>query len=112
MIRRPPRSTLFPYTTLFRSGGSLSVPPLVLGFGQIGPTQQQRKLFVTQDDLALRITGLRPAETPFLQPLGTDPESATIPDEHLQPITLGVAKQEQVPAQRLARQSVPDQTVQ
>src|SRR3712207_7605378 len=24
MIRRPPRSTLFPYTTLFRSGGSPS----------------------------------------------------------------------------------------
>src|SRR3712207_8012217 len=24
MIRRPPRSTLFPYTTLFRSGGALS----------------------------------------------------------------------------------------
>src|SRR5258708_10383232 len=24
MIRRPPRSTLFPYTTLFRSGGGLS----------------------------------------------------------------------------------------
>src|SRR5258707_1919619 len=26
MIRRPPRSTLFPYTTLFRSQGSRSVP--------------------------------------------------------------------------------------
>src|SRR3712207_9403448 len=25
MIRRPPRSTLFPYTTLFRSGGELVV---------------------------------------------------------------------------------------
>src|ERR1051326_9252654 len=25
MIRRPPRSTLFPYTTLFRSGGAWSV---------------------------------------------------------------------------------------
>src|SRR3712207_6904613 len=25
MIRRPPRSTLFPYTTLFRSGGFLDV---------------------------------------------------------------------------------------
>src|SRR5690349_22640298 len=25
MIRRPPRSTLFPYTTLFRSGGRLAV---------------------------------------------------------------------------------------
>src|SRR5947207_5377643 len=26
MIRRPPRSTLFPYTTLFRSGGAISIP--------------------------------------------------------------------------------------
>src|SRR2546425_7036303 len=26
MIRRPPRSTLFPYTTLFRSGGSPNRP--------------------------------------------------------------------------------------
>ena len=91
---------------------SLPVPPLVLGFGQIDPTQQQRKLFVTQDDLALRITGLRPGEPPFLQPLGTDPESATVPDEDLQPIALAVAEQEQVPAQRLTRQSIPDQTVQ
>src|SRR3712207_7467466 len=36
MIRRPPRSTLFPYTTLFRSGQSrvtvyLHAPSLVLG---------------------------------------------------------------------------------
>src|SRR3712207_8601920 len=28
MIRRPPRSTLFPYTTLFRSGGSAHVEEL------------------------------------------------------------------------------------
>src|SRR3712207_7981009 len=26
MIRRPPRSTLFPYTTLFRSGGTVVLP--------------------------------------------------------------------------------------
>src|ERR1035441_6725075 len=130
-----PCTTLFPYTTVFRSvndlpesierfkqprnlcgsvslGGSLPEPPLVLGFGQINPTQQQRKLFVTQDDLALRITGLRPGETPFLQPLGTDPESASVPDEDLQPIALAVAEQEKVPAQRLTRQSIPNQTVQ
>src|SRR6266481_181511 len=75
-------------------GRSLPVPSLVLGFGQIDPTQQQRKLFVTQDDLALRITGLRPGETSLLQSLGTDPESATIPNEDLQPIALGVAEQE------------------
>jgi len=35
-------------------------------------TVRTRKLFVTQDDLALRITGLRLGETPFLQPLGAD----------------------------------------
>src|SRR3712207_7013658 len=28
MIRRPPRSTLFPYTTLFRSGGPSPAAPL------------------------------------------------------------------------------------
>src|SRR3712207_7987582 len=27
MIRRPPRSTLFPYTTLFRSEGARAEPP-------------------------------------------------------------------------------------
>src|SRR3712207_8378039 len=40
MIRRPPRSTLFPYTTLFRSGvvehlesivGELESPPIIMG---------------------------------------------------------------------------------
>src|SRR3712207_6918355 len=29
MIRRPPRSTLFPYTTLFRSFGSHPISPMV-----------------------------------------------------------------------------------
>src|SRR5690348_17694885 len=29
MIRRPPRSTLFPYTTLFRSGGAADVGQVV-----------------------------------------------------------------------------------
>jgi hypothetical protein len=45
-------------------------------------------------------------------PLGDDPESASIPDEDLQAIALGVAEHEQVPAKRLTRQSIPDQTVQ
>src|SRR3712207_7539193 len=30
MIRRPPRSTLFPYTTLFRSGGEKELKQLFL----------------------------------------------------------------------------------
>src|SRR5256886_17354550 len=36
MIRRPPRSTLFPYTTLFRSGG-LRVEPHHPRAGVLGP---------------------------------------------------------------------------
>src|SRR3712207_7155723 len=38
MIRRPPRSTLFPYTTLFRSGllAALGLPPLQLLRATVG----------------------------------------------------------------------------
>src|SRR5258705_4829683 len=32
MIRRPPRSTLFPYTTLFRSYGALTTPSVATAF--------------------------------------------------------------------------------
>src|SRR3712207_8431926 len=32
MIRRPPRSTLFPYTTLFRSRGNCHTPCLTCSF--------------------------------------------------------------------------------
>src|SRR5690349_22779914 len=39
MIRRPPRSTLFPYTTLFRSGFG-GDPPVLVGHG--GPHQAGR----------------------------------------------------------------------
>src|SRR3712207_7317964 len=36
MIRRPPRSTLFPYTTLFRSLAENHDPLLLEGFREIG----------------------------------------------------------------------------
>src|SRR5438067_6114428 len=48
MIRRPPRSTLFPYTTLFRStlglGGTVTTAGLNLAaFARTGGTVQDRK---------------------------------------------------------------------
>src|SRR5258708_24565144 len=41
MIRRPPRSTLFPYTTLFRSGGKAAAK----SFPQRGQGLAQIRLF-------------------------------------------------------------------
>src|SRR2546423_13118868 len=42
MIRRPPRSTLFPYTTLFRSGRAESVARGAAGGGR-RPGQRRRR---------------------------------------------------------------------
>src|SRR5438309_9219831 len=43
MLRRPPRSTLFPYTTLFRSRGKMHVA--VVSFrGESGPFAQAQQL--------------------------------------------------------------------
>src|SRR3712207_8834179 len=39
MIRRPPRSTLFPYTTLFRSGPRVDLPTLVRRSGRRRPVR-------------------------------------------------------------------------
>src|SRR3712207_7036217 len=48
MIRRPPRSTLFPYTTLFRSAdgivmrimdGLMSIPPILLAIAMMALTR-------------------------------------------------------------------------
>src|SRR3712207_8579273 len=47
MIRRPPRSTLFPYTTLFRSGNGTSVPKNVAG-DHITPTKTRSTVRVTK----------------------------------------------------------------
>src|SRR3712207_8492947 len=45
MIRRPPRSTLFPYTTLFRSGAlAVQRPQLVAGEALLGLAQQVAEL--------------------------------------------------------------------
>src|SRR3712207_7743633 len=58
MIRRPPRSTLFPYTTLFRSLGEAvqrGVAVAVVG-GQVGAAETH---MVEQDDAVVRREGGR-----------------------------------------------------
>src|SRR2546430_13597223 len=49
MIRRPPRSTLFPYTTLFRSVGQDPVDERPLPVGDVG---QQQVLLGSEADAA------------------------------------------------------------
>src|SRR2546429_1816645 len=44
MIRRPPRSTLFPYTTLFRSENVMAGPMHVLGHSRADAEKQAREL--------------------------------------------------------------------
>src|SRR2546422_5267668 len=55
MIRRPPRSTLFPYTTLFRSVGDERLPgdqrPVLLGKDQLGDRQEDGVELGLQDVL-------------------------------------------------------------
>src|SRR2546427_6072432 len=53
MIRRPPRSTLFPYTTLFRSLGQRRVQDQRIGFGQQQPGRVAQR--ITHDLPARRI---------------------------------------------------------
>src|SRR2546430_12130597 len=62
MIRRPPRSTLFPYTTLFRSPhhlsryGPLAAPPVgVPGPEQTSPKQSDPSSLSVQDRKSTRL---------------------------------------------------------
>src|SRR2546429_6784500 len=52
MIRRPPRSTLFPYTTLFRSGEREEVRRIVLIL------HAQRRVVVSGEGVELRAVGV------------------------------------------------------
>src|SRR2546426_6692313 len=53
MIRRPPRSTLFPYTTLFRSDFDLSLTALSQEeinqmLGKVAPSDEQQPQFIPE----------------------------------------------------------------
>src|SRR2546427_5686540 len=50
MIRRPPRSTLFPYTTLFRSGGTVAGLLRPEPFLQLVPPRAWRGAFAVRSE--------------------------------------------------------------
>src|SRR2546421_7176057 len=56
MIRRPPRSTLFPYTTLFRSRVGLGTASRVVsGKGSVAPATARRVHKAIQDRKSTRL---------------------------------------------------------
>src|SRR5258708_16559072 len=79
MIRRPPRSTLFPYTTLFRSLLAAEVAPLVTLFAPLNEViaaadQQLDALAATDPIVALLMTA------PGIGPVTASALVATIDD--------------------------------
>src|SRR5256885_12532542 len=56
MIRRPPRSTLFPYTTLFRSEDDRQI--LDMMSQGLGYAEMAEKLGTTQESVDKRVTDL------------------------------------------------------
>src|ERR1041385_5923586 len=64
MIRRPPRSTLFPYTTLFRS--PIVIPHLAVAvYGGTQPDRLARLMREADDGLLARLLWVWPEPIPF-----------------------------------------------
>src|SRR2546426_3104057 len=80
MIRRPPRSTLFPYTTLFRSLPVLLDPPVVdvVGADRVLDREERRDLVVLEDDSAARVD-----DEPDVEEAVLDRKSTRLNSSHL-----------------------------
>src|SRR5258708_12032310 len=78
MIRRPPRSTLFPYTTLFRSLG------LTAGFFSADSGEVDRFLDEIQAGVVYvnRAAGATTGAWPGVQPFGGDRKSTRLNSSH------------------------------
>src|SRR5690348_17574351 len=61
MIRRPPRSTLFPYTTLFRSGLDLQPQPFELQRVFLAALLQRAQRVADRDRKSTRLNSSHPS---------------------------------------------------
>src|SRR3712207_8550030 len=78
MIRRPPRSTLFPYTTLFRSAHRRVIDNVAFGL-EIQGVDKQTRLARAAD--MLRLVGLEDAANQFPDQL-SDRKSTRLNSSH------------------------------
>src|SRR2546428_8293785 len=70
MIRRPPRSTLFPYTTLFRSDDQKPQHPLVELHDALVIGEELRRRLELRHDVVARVLGLDCVGESALAPVG------------------------------------------
>src|SRR5258708_8153397 len=95
MIRRPPRSTLFPYTTLFRSDTSFALDSGVyVARAQPGGTvgawrsEEHTSELQSPDHLVCRLLLEKKKKSPFVQPsprTSLDPHHHKLPPPHTTP---------------------------
>src|SRR5438309_6918616 len=90
MLRRPPRSTLFPYTTLFRSGPRVAVVTDAFWRRELGGDAAALGRSVTLDGRTYTVIGVLPPEFHFallrqaeiLVPLALDRKSTRLNSSH------------------------------
>src|SRR2546426_3958309 len=80
MIRRPPRSTLFPYTTLFRSPEGFQTAEFLLEHGMVDAVVPRSELRDTTAQLLRHMAGRQPAEAAAA---GRDRKSTRLNSSHL-----------------------------
>src|SRR3712207_4472901 len=68
MIRRPPRSTLFPYTTLFRSGRTLSQAYIIVDEAQNASRLQMKMVLTRLGEGARMVVTGDPTQVDLLNP--------------------------------------------
>src|SRR2546430_3107426 len=84
MIRRPPRSTLFPYTTLFRSD-DLDVGACVVGQAQADRPRHRREVIdAARSEGGVERDRARDALGPDQRAAGTDRKSTRLNSSHSQ----------------------------
>src|SRR3712207_7663877 len=87
MIRRPPRSTLFPYTTLFRSARGAARPSTLgltlLGTGLVAAGASAWNQYLERDrDRRMKRTAGRPLPRGRLAPAEADRKSTRLNSSH------------------------------
>src|SRR2546429_8378386 len=87
MIRRPPRSTLFPYTTLFRSADGVVEAERAPAHqtrqdvAELGPPEEGRHPHGIADQHRFRLRGVLPAHVEI-------DEEVRVDDDHARPVDL------------------------